>query len=86
MPRAIFERLQSGLLDIPYFTERLDATGKRGASTDQIILAAFLQLTDGISASSTTPYVRLAPSTAAECLKEVATPVCAMSESENNVD
>jgi hypothetical protein len=66
MPRAIFERIRSGLLDNPYFMERRDATGKLGASTDQKMLAALLQLTDGISASSTTPYVRLAPSTAAE--------------------
>jgi hypothetical protein len=82
MPRAIFERLRSGLLDNPYFMERRDATGKRGASTDQKMLAAFIQLTDGVSASSTTPYVRLASSTAAECLKEFAYSVCATFESE----
>jgi hypothetical protein len=73
MPSAIFERLRLGLLDNPYFMECQDETGKRGACTNKKMLAASLQKTDGISASYTTSFVRLASSTAAECLKEFET-------------
>jgi hypothetical protein len=54
MLREVFENIRSGLLRSAYFTRRRDATEKPGASTDKKMLAALLQLTDGISESSTT--------------------------------
>jgi hypothetical protein len=65
------EKLIAGVLsaDAGYFTQKLDAVGVRGASTDQKLTAALRQLSLGVGADAVVEYVRLSESAISECLK-----------------
>jgi hypothetical protein len=65
-----------------YFTQKIDACGYFGASTDQKLWSAFRMLSLGISADAAVEYGRLAESTNAECLKLFARAIVEIFETE----
>jgi Plant transposon protein len=72
MPRSVYELLREGLVETDrYFTQRRDAVGKLGASTDQKMVCALRQLAYGVPADAVCEYVRLSESTASESLHRV---------------
>jgi Plant transposon protein len=70
MPFAVYEELKKGVLQIDnYFSQRRDAIGAQGATTDQKLCSALRQLSLGVAADAVVEYVRLSESTNSECLK-----------------
>jgi hypothetical protein len=51
------------------FSQKSDAVGGRGTTTDPKITAALRQLSFGVGADTVVEYIRLSESTVAECLK-----------------
>ena len=70
MRRSLFLRITERLGEYSsYFTERVDATGRRGLSPLQKCTAALRLLAYGIAADSIDEYLKLGKSTALECLE-----------------
>jgi hypothetical protein len=70
MPFAVYEELKKGVLQIDnYFSQRRDAIGAQGATTDQKLCSALRQLSLGVAADAVVEYIRLSESTNSECLK-----------------
>ena len=66
----IYERIRAVLPEVdPWFAQKADAIGKRGASTDQKLIAALRMLANRNSAKIEIPLMRLAESTLLENLK-----------------
>ena len=78
IPRSVYEVVRSNLLrwNDPYFTERADACGVPGASTDQKLWVALRSLAEGCSADALVEYGRLAESTNMRILKTFCRGVC----------
>jgi hypothetical protein len=70
MPRETYELIRKiVLLEDPYFEQKPNAIGAPGASTDQKMAAALIQLTQGVAADAIVEKVRISESTASVCLK-----------------
>jgi hypothetical protein len=67
----VYERIKAGITasDEKYFTQRADAVGKLGATTDQKLCVALRLLGQGIGTDSVVEVSRLSESTSAKCLK-----------------
>jgi hypothetical protein len=69
MPRNLYEKVRAGVLEVDaYFTQRPDAAGVMGASTDQKITAAMRQLAFGCPADAAAELVRVRESLPNESL------------------
>jgi hypothetical protein len=88
VPRHVYEGVREKLLKWEdtarglYFTQKTDACGALGASTDQKLWSAFRMLSLGIPADAAVEYGRLAESTNAECLKLFARAIVEIFETE----
>lgn len=85
--KDIYERLRSGLLSSDsqssqFFREQSDCTGRKGASTDQTLFAAFRMLALGSGADSVVESSRHGASTINECFKNFCTGVVDVFENE----
>lgn len=77
MRRSLFLRIVDAVASHdPYFTQRRDALGMPGLSSIQKVTAAVRQMAYGTSADQVDEYVRIAESTAMECLKKFCHAVC----------
>lgn len=69
--RPIYEKLRSALCQAnSFFIQRKDASWTFGATTDQKMTGALLQLSSGVSADHLVSYIRLHESTLLSTLKE----------------
>ena len=68
MERGIFDRISAAVSIEDYFVQKPDAVGRLGLSPLQKITAALRVLCYDCSADSLDEYVRMAESTALECL------------------
>jgi hypothetical protein len=69
MPLSVYEELRDSVLETDrYFTQKRDAVGKLGASTNQKTVCALRQLAYGVPADVACEYVRVSESTASEPL------------------
>jgi hypothetical protein len=69
MPRSLYEKVRAGVLEVDaYFSQRSDAAGVIGASTDQKITAAMRQLAFGCPADAAAELVRVSESLASKSL------------------
>jgi len=71
--RSVYEKIRNSICaSNPFFTQRRDAALRHGATLDQKVVAALLQLSSGVAADQMVSYVRLHGSTVLPCLKEFA--------------
>jgi len=70
MSKRLFLRVLDAVCQAdPYFVQKPDATGKMGLSPLQKVTAALRMLAYGVSGDLVDEYVRIAESTAVECLR-----------------
>ena len=67
----VYDQIKTGITasDEKYFTQRKDAIGKLGATTDQKLCDAFRLLGQGVGTESVVEVSRLSESTSAKCLR-----------------
>jgi len=70
VPRSVFLRVYNAVKDLPFFGQRINATGRLQAQPLQKVLAAFQVIAYGEAPDRTDEYARLSAATIAMSVRE----------------